>query len=106
MPVSQDSDPSSEGNPASKKKLEAIYSLREAAEAKVLAELHADAEPTPAARDALLDAQLDLEAKTQDAVEACHECGHSHATNEPHYANNVLDLRRSSERKGSTAEPG
>ena len=84
---------SQESNPASKKKIDAIYSLREAAEAKAVAEVKADATPTASARDALLEAQLALEAKTQDAVEACHECGHPHAMDEPHYSNNVLDFK-------------
>lgn len=78
---------------ASNKKTEAIYSLRNAAEAKALAEVRVEADPTPAARDALLEAQLELEAKTHDAVEACHECGRPHAAEEPHYADNVLPFK-------------
>jgi len=74
----------SEQQSTSARKIDAIYSLRDAAAAKAVAEMHVDAEPTPASRDALLDAQLELEAKTQDAIEACHECGHAHAENEPH----------------------
>jgi hypothetical protein len=91
--MSQDNDPAPESNPSSGKKIEAIYSLREAAEAKALAEVKAAIDPTPEARDELLDAQLNLEAKTQDAVEACHECGHSHGADEPHYRNNVIDFK-------------
>jgi hypothetical protein len=56
-------------------KVDAIYDLRAAVEAK-------------AARDALLVAQLEVEAKTQDAIEVCHECGHpaedGHAHSAPH----------------------
>ena len=91
--MSQDSDSGSQGNPISNKKTEAIYSLRDAAEAKAFAEARADTNPTPAARDALLEAALELEAKTQDAVEACHECGHPHASDAPHYVDNVLPFK-------------
>jgi anti-sigma regulatory factor (Ser/Thr protein kinase) len=91
--MSQESDPGAESNPASNMKTEAIYSLRDAAEAKAIAEVKADANPTPAARDALLEARLELEAKTQDAVEACHECGQSHAVDAPHYVDNVLPFK-------------
>ena len=85
---------SHEQNPLSNKKMEAIYSLREAAEAKAVAEVKADVEQTSAARDALLDAQLTLESKTQDAVEACHECGHSHGDDQPHYSDNLLEFKQ------------
>lgn len=91
--MSEETSPSSQTNPESRKKIEAIYSLREAAEAKAIAEVKAAQQLTPAARDALLDAQLALEAKTQDAVEACHECGHSHGIHEPHYVDNVLPFK-------------
>ncbi len=74
----------SEQQSASARKIDAIYSLRDAAAAKAVAEVRADADPTSATRDALLDAQLELEAKTQDAIEACHECGRPHGENEPH----------------------
>jgi hypothetical protein len=91
--MSQESDKTPSSDSTSNKKTEAIYSLREAAEAKAVAEVRADANPTPAARDALLEAQLELEAKTQDAVEACHECGHPHAADAPHYVDNVLPFK-------------
>ena len=95
--MSQESSPESDINPTSNRKTDAIYSLRNAAEAKAVAEVKADANPTPAARDALLEARLELEAKTQDAVEACHECGHSHAVGEPHYVDNVLAFKNKDE---------
>ena len=85
---------SQDHSPVLPEKVEAIYSLREAAEAKVLAELKADAERTPAARDALLDAQIELESKTQDALQACHECGHAHGAGEAHYSNNLLEFKK------------
>ena len=92
--MSQESDPtSSENNPASSKKIDAIYALRKAAEVKAIAEVKVDANSTPASRDILLDAQLDLESKTQEAIDACHECGKSHAENEPHFRDNVLDFK-------------
>jgi hypothetical protein len=75
-------------------KVEAIYALREAAEAKVAAEHVLEAKPNAANRELLLDAQLDLEAKTQDAIEVCHECGLPHAADDPHPArgDNVIDV--------------
>jgi len=65
-------------------KVNAIYSLRDAAEQKALAEMTLRDEPNQRHRDALLDAQMKLEAKTQDAIEACHECGAKHGADEPH----------------------
>ncbi len=65
-------------------KVEAIYQLREAVEAKAQAERVVETDGSAAARDALLAAQIDVEAKTQDAIEVCHECGHSHGGEEPH----------------------
>lgn len=79
-------------NEASRKKIDAIYSLREAAEAKAVAEVKADVLSTGAARNELLDATLHLEAATQDAIEACHECGLPHGPGEPHHADNVLKV--------------
>ncbi len=65
-------------------KIEAIYDLREAVEHKVNAENELEARPSAENRDALLDAQLAVEAKTQDAIESCLECGTCHAAQEPH----------------------
>ncbi len=76
-----------------KNKVEVIYELREATETKVLAELAVDADSTPAARDALLDAQLALEAKTQDAIDVCHECSDQHPAGEPHRSPRIADRR-------------
>jgi hypothetical protein len=76
-------------------KIEAIYELREAAEQKAKAEVAADTERTALARDILLDAQLRLESKTADAIEACHECGLPHAPDAPHglgQRGNVIDV--------------
>ena len=80
-----------------KNKVEAIYDVRQAAEEKARAEQELRESPTPGARDALLDAQIDLEAKTLDAIEACNECGHVHRSTEPHQRvmqrfENVLDV--------------
>lgn len=76
-------------------KIEAIYALRDAAEKSGSAATRLDEHPSPAARDALLAARLQLEAKTQDAIEACHECGHIHGDGDPHGAaggSNVIDV--------------
>lgn len=66
----------------SSKKVAAIYDLREAAEAKATAQVAVEMSSTPGSRSALLEAQLDLEAKTAEAVDACHDCDdetHDHA---------------------------
>ncbi len=73
-----------EREPREQTKVQAVYDVREAAEKKARAEVALDEAPTRAARDALLDAQLDLEAKTEDAIAACHECGHEHGPRLPH----------------------
>ena len=79
----------------SARKLDAIYELRRAAEQKALAERDAVEHPSPQKRDALLTAQLDLEEKTLDAIEICHECGHEHAPDAGHTPpkpDNVISL--------------
>jgi hypothetical protein len=54
----------------------AIYDMREAAEQKARAEVMAALRDTPENRNSLLDAQIELEIKTQDAIEAAteHHC--------------------------------
>jgi hypothetical protein len=69
---------------SARNKVDAIYELREAVEAKAQAEHRLEQDASAAARDALLTAILDVEAKTQDAIEVCHECGRGHADDEPH----------------------
>ena len=68
----------------SKRKIDAIYELRHAAEEKALAEKTAADAPSPEHRDRLLDAKLALEEKTLTAIALCHECGHHHDPDEPH----------------------
>jgi hypothetical protein len=76
-------------------KVDAIYELRKAAEKKGRIEQRLQAEPTPDKRDALLDAKLELEQKTVQAIDACHECGHAHAADGPHESNVVrIDSRK------------
>lgn len=65
-------------------KVNAIYKLRDAAEQKAMAEMILRDQPSERHRDELLDAQMTLEAKTQDAIEACHECGGTHGPDKPH----------------------
>jgi hypothetical protein len=69
---------------SSKNKIDAIYELRSAAEEKARAEARLSDLQTPQARDVLLDAQLQLEEKTLQAIEVCHECGHEHAPGTGH----------------------
>ena len=68
----------------SENKVRAIFELRHAAERKARAEAAVEAERSPEARDALLQASLELEDRTQTAIEVCHECGHEHGPDEPH----------------------
>lgn len=68
----------------SKGKVQAIYELREATEQKVRAEIALDFGGDAESRDALLDARLNLESKTQDAIDVCHECDRPHASDAPH----------------------
>jgi hypothetical protein len=70
----------------SNEKIDAIYDLREAVEAKVHAEHALEVVPSAATRQTLLDATLDVEAKTQAAIDVCHECGLSHAAEDEHGA--------------------
>jgi len=79
----------------SKDKIDAIYKLRDAAEQKARAERDVDEAPTPQARDALLNAQMELEKTTYHAIKVCHECGHEHGAGEAHVRNdNVIEFRR------------
>ncbi len=79
-------------------KVEAIFELREAVEEKVHAEYSAAREGSPEARDALLDATLKVNEKTQDAIEVCHSCDLPHAASEPH---TTSDPRTASSRIGA-----
>jgi len=56
----------------------ALYEMRHAAERKARAEIFAALSDTPETNRALLDASIDLESKTQDAIDLCHEgtCSH------------------------------
>lgn len=68
----------------SKDKVDAIYDLRKAAEEKGRAEEALDQDPSPEKRDRLLDAHMELEEKTMQALDVCHQCGHEHGPDEPH----------------------
>jgi hypothetical protein len=72
-------------------KITAIYDLRAAVEAKVHAEHALELVPSPEGRAALLDATLEVEAKTQNAIDVCHECGHAHESGASH-GNNVVEV--------------
>jgi hypothetical protein len=79
----------------SNEKIAAIYGLREAVETKVRAEQALERAPSPHAQAALLDATLDVEAKTQDAIEVCHRCGHVHPPDAEHFGeldDNVIEV--------------
>jgi hypothetical protein len=70
----------------SRKKIDAIYDLRVAAEKKARAEKALEDEPSAERRDDLLHAQISLEEKTIAAIEICHECGHAHEPDRAHEA--------------------
>jgi hypothetical protein len=79
----------------SNQKIAAIYELREAVETKVRAEEALEREPSEDARAVLLDATLAVEAKTQDAIEVCHQCGHAHEPEAEHNGDpddNVIEV--------------
>ncbi len=91
----------------SKEKIAAIYDLRDAVEAKVRAEHELEREPSAGARAALLDATLEMESKTQDAIDVCHACGHVHKRDEGHVAipgDNVIEVDFG--RNGGARAPG
>jgi ABC-type nickel/cobalt efflux system permease component RcnA len=77
----------------SREKIDAIYTLRDAVETKTKLEAVVDENPSPDARAALLDATLDVEAKTQHAIEVCHECGHTHANDSTCTGSNVVNVQ-------------
>lgn len=68
------------------KKVTAIYDLRAAMELKVRTEVAAELWPSPSSKDALLDASLKVEEKTQEAIDSCMDCGHTHSPDNPHGA--------------------
>jgi hypothetical protein len=59
--------------------LRAVFALREAAQAHGRVEAEVGDMPDPQSRDVLLDAKLDMEAKTAQAIDACVHCGRVHA---------------------------
>jgi|SRR5579872_1310323 len=63
-------------------KVAAIYELREAAEQHARIEAKVGEKPKGKDRDQLLDARIELEQKTQRAIESCVYCGRSHADGE------------------------
>ena len=68
----------------SRKKIDAIFDLRRAAESKALAEKALEERPDPKRRDALLNAQIKLEEKTAEAIDVCHECGYARESGHQH----------------------
>jgi hypothetical protein len=89
----------------SQEKIDAIYDLRTAVEAKARLEAVVDHRPTPDAREALLDATLDVEAKTQHAIEVCHECGHVHPHEREHVVGGENVIRVNFRPEDDAAQP-
>ncbi|MGA3036530.1 MAG: hypothetical protein ABSE64_03505 [Vulcanimicrobiaceae bacterium] len=63
-------------------KVAAIYELREAAEQHARIEAKVGEKPRGTDRDRLLDARIELEQKTQRAIESCVYCGRAHSDDE------------------------
>ncbi len=61
-----------------KSKVDAIFELREAAQAVGRAEAFLEQTPSFEHVDALLDAKLLVEEKTSEAIESCEHCGLQH----------------------------
>ena len=93
----------------SNEKIEAIYNLREAVEAKVHAEHALQLVPSPDTRAALLDATLEVEAKTQTAIDVCHACGAAHAPGDGHGSGpagggNVIEVNFRGDERGESGK--
>ncbi len=63
-------------------KVAAIYDLRAAAEQHARIEAKVGEKPKGTDRDRLLDARIELEQKTQRAIESCAYCGRPHTDDE------------------------
>lgn len=83
---------SNRGRISLKNKVEAVYELREAAEAHGRAEAQLDAHRSPDAVDALLDAKELLEIKTVEAIQSCEHCAEAHCDDPTHKKDNVLNV--------------
>ena len=67
-------------------KVEAVFALREAAERHGRAEAAYDRYGDDRRRDQLLDARLEVEDKTKEAIAACQHCGLPHVgEHRPHH---------------------
>ena len=71
-------------------KVDAIFDLREAVERKVRAEVAAERTDDAGTRAEFLDASLDVESKTADAIDVCHACDRPHSSDEPHERRNQV----------------
>jgi hypothetical protein len=87
----------------SKSKLDAIYDLRAAVAEKTRAEVAVEHASTPERRDALLQATIKVEDRTQTAIELCHYCGRRHLPDEPHAPGEVIDVDFPQADQGSEA---
>lgn len=74
-------------------KVEAVYQLREAAEAHGRAEALLETERSAETVDALLEAKEKLEEKTVEAIEACEHCAQAHCDDASHKKDNVVHMR-------------
>jgi len=78
-----------------KKKMDAVFELREAAEELGRQEQKLEADQSPERRDAVLDARLEVEGKTAEAIDACEDCGREHCEDESHAARRRVAVTRS-----------
>jgi hypothetical protein len=72
-------------------KVAAIYDLREAAEQHARIEVAVGEKPKGKDRDRLLDARIELEQKTQRAIESCVYCGREHTDENDECEGNTRD---------------
>lgn len=94
-------------------KVTAIYNLREAAAKHAKLEMAVGENPSGRERDELLAARVDLEQKTQQAVETCVHCGRPHsddvgecATDQTGSSVIPVDFTRRERHRTGLEEPG
>ncbi|MGH7660415.1 MAG: hypothetical protein ACRENA_05815 [Vulcanimicrobiaceae bacterium] len=93
-------------------KVTAIFALRDAAARHAKLEMAVGENPSGHDRDRLLDARIDLEQKTQQAVETCVHCGRPHTDDAGECAGDQsgtvipVDFSREKRKKNGPENPG
>jgi|GEM_PF-2515978 len=81
-----------------KEKVDAVFELREAAQELGRQQEKLERDGSPEQRDAVLDARLEVEGKTAEAVEACAYCGREHCDDEGHRARRMPNVTHAGEK--------